>query len=714
MAMDVDNVESDMDDNGGPATRRIPEHKLSIKCDRVDPCGPCIRKQIRCSYPAGFKPRAKRQRTLVSNDYETKLDAISQKLDRISLAVDNINTSPPQLQGSSSAVHTAISSHVTPKSHTDSPAYSVRANDDAGSELEGDVTLTTQATFATDFLQQVVDSNQISHALPEIKTSLDALRRTLATRNIDGEEPRLVDTQQVLSPTNQGSFQLPPIHLAMLAIQRLRDTPRLKLFWCVEFQSISQFVEYIMTVYFGKPTLADLIITNGGLQGILLEYGNMETDEALKSEFRSQGMLCRQNLEIILASLPFNLPPTLDYILALFMASTYCLDKCRISMSWNFIAAAAQMCQTIGFTRDALTKPETPEAKQRRAKLVWCIHMLDKLLSLRLSRPSLIRDGEITLRFEMFEADVGDGIGSVIAKWAHMCDLQGRVYDFLYSPRALAQPDGQREAHARDLATQMQTLFHTKSLAEDRLSELGRKSLGYELGGIFQKADKIGYLSTLCLIYRAIKPASSTHSAFCDECLAVAKEAIEEHKTCLVILKDAETSIFEFYVQWALMAVPLVPFIVLFCHAIETCDPTHLESLASVVETVDILPDDLPDVYRKQLRLFKLMYDVACKYVSSKARNPPMQASGRIPDTPYEMLFIEAGIPYPTQIHAHTGMQDFQVNAEQGTDLAFGDFGVGAGQGELMVEGNNINHGMELGNWFEQNQEIFKMLDNDL
>ena len=98
------------------------------------------------------------------------------------------------------------------------------------------------------------------------------------------------------------------------------DTPRLKFFWCVEFQSISQFVEYFMTVYFGKPTLADLIITNGGLQGILIECGNMEKNETLKSEFKSQGMLCRQNLETILASLPFNLPPTSDYILALFMA----------------------------------------------------------------------------------------------------------------------------------------------------------------------------------------------------------------------------------------------------------------------------------------------------------------------------------------------------------------------------------------------------------
>lgn len=75
-----------------------------------------------------------------------------------------------------------------------------------------------------------------------------------------------------------------------------------------------------MTVYFGKPTLADLIITNAGLQRLLLECCNMEQDEVLKNELRTQGMLCRQNLETILAGLPFNLPCTSDYVLALYMA----------------------------------------------------------------------------------------------------------------------------------------------------------------------------------------------------------------------------------------------------------------------------------------------------------------------------------------------------------------------------------------------------------
>lgn len=82
-----------------------------------------------------------------------------------------------------------------------------------------------------------------------------------------------------------------------------------------------------MTVYFGKPTLADLIITHAGLQRLLFECAKMEPNEVLKNEFRTQGMLCRQNLETILAGLPFNLPCTFDYVLALYMAVSTALQN---------------------------------------------------------------------------------------------------------------------------------------------------------------------------------------------------------------------------------------------------------------------------------------------------------------------------------------------------------------------------------------------------
>lgn len=154
-----------------------------------------------------------------------------------------------------------------------------------------------------------------------------------------------------------------------------------------------------------------------------------------------------------------------------------------------------------------------------------------------------------------------------------------------------------------------------------------------------------------------------------------------------------------------------MPFIVLFCHAIETRDESHLESLSAVVETLEILPPDLPDAYSKQRSLFKLMYNVACKYVgASGSGNLVAQPSGLVPDTPFGMLFAEAGISVPSQMQMHAGMHGFHGQMEQGPGMEFGDMGVGQGGFGGEVEGSN--HGAELGTWFEQNNQIFKMLED--
>lgn len=158
------------------------------------------------------------------------------------------------------------------------------------------------------------------------------------------------------------------------------------------------------------------------------------------------------------------------------------------------------------------------------------------------------------------------------------------------------------------------------------------------------------------------------------------------------------------------MAVPLIPFIVLFCHAIETCDPAHLENLAAVAETAHITAD-LPNMYRKQLQLFKLMHDVACRYVGSRTCNPPVHISGRIPNTPFEMLFTEAGIPMPGQVSVQADPQRSHDGTQHVNDMTFGNIpAIAHGN---MTDDSMFTHSMELGNWFEQNQEIFMMLDNE-
>lgn len=69
------------------------------------------------------------------------------------------------------------------------------------------------------------------------------------------------------------------------------------------------------------------------------------------------------------------------------------------------------------------------------------------------------------------------------------------------------------------------------------------------------------------------------------------------------------------------------------------------------------------------------------------------------------MLFVEAGVPLPNHMSAQAAGNAFQNSSN-------GEFALGFGNG--IIDDGGFSHSIELGNWFEQNQEIFMMLDNNL
>jgi len=83
---------------------------------------------------------------------------------------------------------------------------------------------------------------------------------------------------------------------------------------------VGQFVDYFFTVYSGTPSLADHIIVHCGLHNLLVPYGKQQKDKTSQEDIKSQASLCQQNLESILANLPFSIPSTYDFALALLMA----------------------------------------------------------------------------------------------------------------------------------------------------------------------------------------------------------------------------------------------------------------------------------------------------------------------------------------------------------------------------------------------------------
>ncbi|EGU86062.1 hypothetical protein FOXB_03419 [Fusarium oxysporum f. sp. conglutinans Fo5176] len=396
----------------------------------------------------------------LTSQSESKIDHLSVKLDRVLASIENLESSFGQIDTSAPSTRTNLAGN-TPLSLAGSALlHKTPAEDHSGSELQRDAVLATQAAFATKFAQKAVDSSHLQQVSPDVRPCLDALRDELKERGPGHGDPKPPEIHGISADASQHHFTLPPIQLAMAAIHKLKG----RFCWCMEID-VGQFVDYFFTVYSGTPSLADQIIVHCGLHNLLVPYGKQQKDKT-SQDIKSQASLCQQNLESILANLPFSIPSTYDFALALLMTTTYFVQRCSMSQAWSYLAAAAQICLTLGYHREVPSKPEKKQERQRRVRLFWLVYIMDKLLALRLNRPPLLRDRDITVSYEGYGETAVDSSLPIAPKWIKMGMLYGRIYDEIFSPGALLQPSTPREARARELAVELDCLFESKDPVE--------------------------------------------------------------------------------------------------------------------------------------------------------------------------------------------------------------------------------------------------------
>lgn len=122
------------------------------------------------------------------------------------------------------------------------------------------------------------------------------------------------------------------------------------------------------------------------------------------------------------------------------------------------------MCLNLGLHRNT-TRDESTGAKGASPWLFWSIYALDRGLSLRLGRPSVIQDYDITVPMPFTSLDDHDPIEFTdhwLTFWVRLARVEGRVYELLYSPGALAQDDEARTRRAEVLAGEVLEILERK------------------------------------------------------------------------------------------------------------------------------------------------------------------------------------------------------------------------------------------------------------
>ncbi|KAE8408566.1 hypothetical protein BDV37DRAFT_279051 [Aspergillus pseudonomiae] len=302
-----------------------------------------------------------------------------------------------------------------------------------------------------------------------------------------------------------------------------------------------------------------------------------------------------------------------------------------------------------------------------------------------------------------------------------MASMQGRIYDDIYSPGALRQPAHIRTSHARALASELKTAMPHAQDIHDHYEASKGQVLGPDYHEIAKRSDRVIGLSMLTLIYRSIAPGCPSMSAFCQECIDAARDTLQEHDRCVaVITKAREKTVFlEAYINWLVSIIPrfvvdqivltgrsrtitqspFILFIILFCHIIEMPEVSDLEHMRGLVEKLKPTSNSRAhSTCSKQHRLFRVLYDVAAKYLEVKPRadggpgvdsSPGVCRSVRSPERPRTVLGLVMGLV--DGLVAPTALQN----------TAFGD-----------VEVEMDLSGAQLWDWFTKNQAIMRMLED--
>ncbi|KAI0107925.1 hypothetical protein F4776DRAFT_414610 [Hypoxylon sp. NC0597] len=736
-----------------PATCDVPEdpsgpkvacdrcRRRKTRCDRLDPCSQCTRSNVTCTYPRMLKPKEKRQRIHVSTSYEQKIDQIVRKLgvldQKVSLLSRGTSATSPQL--SNLQYSTAINSEqsASPLRKYDYPEASgdrTRSqNDSPRTEYEGESSLAAHASFATGHLEDLVNSSPAEAMSLELTSIVEVLREA-----VDAQKEE-IDTLELLYPRAKSlapgsslrDLPMPPIESALACLQMVKEHPHIKWMWVVEFHYLHQFTDYVLRVYSrGNTTDADLIIVNAGLYWLFEACITVVDDRQVEAQYQNHVALCRSNVETVLAQLPFYFPTTIDYVFAMSISCTYCLLNGKPSAARNFITSAANLCLSLGLHNARTLGGGTPEGRQVKLKLFWSVFVMERNLSLRLGRSSCIPDHEITVPRPIATLAGGDPSDPILLPvwplWIDIAVLQGKIYDKIYSPRALLQPTNVRTSHAMELASELKAIIERTEAYKWIENQTARRELGPDLHEFFYRTDRVLILSLLALVYRAIPAEAPNPSGVCMEAVITARDALVEHTKCLSMLfdKQLDTDHLETYITWSLLQSPFIPVIILFCHVIDTSDAADLESLKALTDTLQLTSPDFKQTYAKQLRLFKALYDVAQRYVEVKAKGSShnLLSMNNQPEGSLD--------PLAQSIRDTSMFAGSSFDASRSNTITRGDE-ANAGQNFIHMPWNGNDNGgvsqfqetlyppmdpqsIKLGDWFHSQHEIFRLLEDDL
>ncbi|KAF7951478.1 hypothetical protein EAE96_006787 [Botrytis aclada] len=387
---------------------------------------------------------------------------------------------------------------------------------------------------------------------------------------------------------SQANIVMPPLTDIVLLLKWTKGPTQPTLLSFLPLVSISELDSLCKMAYFEMEecTTSDLIIINACLLFLLPEYCiSQSNDVSVTAKCRLNSLLCQRNLELAMSRLNLFMDLSLNNTKALILASMYAIGTHSLGMAWTLISTAARLCYSLGHHCLAVQKNTGSSDEKAKRVLFGYVYILDQTLSLRLGRPSSLH--ECDLATDSFPTTLTSGLqvwDFIWSIWIEAAKLHAWTFERLYSPKAMELPQNARTEAMENLAFLTLAAKSRNSKLERQFCESG---VHHQYLDFVQRANDVVFLSLLTLIHRAIPNENpDTLSPFNQQCLEAAQAALAAHNFCYVNYKDKHKYMWTIYLQWTVLACPIIPFLVMFCHAVTTLS---LETMADLEKFVTSL-----------------------------------------------------------------------------------------------------------------------------
>ncbi|KAI8657742.1 Fungal-trans domain-containing protein [Fusarium keratoplasticum] len=687
-----------------------------IRCDRNSPCSHCIHAKIPCTHQDS-RPKEKRTRILLSAQYERKIDLIDRRLEAVTQLLRdmkmNMPSIPPTSQKDTPSPDTAggqpsAQPVSTPFSHAAQPAADSPV-------VEGESSLAAHGAFANEFLKNAVNTGALQGASLELRETLDSLHHIVTSlkQQTVSTEMNYPNATIFPRPSLKGS-EMPPIQKAVALIRQCENEPSEVSAWIHAFLPLERFSSVCMNVYFVEDfSESDFILTNAGLLYLFFERAQRSTDKDEREDLERYIPILQGNLETALANLPFHLPLTSSMISALLLGAFHAIEISKPSLSWTLICKASELCQTLGYHRASTMKNDDPREAERKQFLFWNVYFIDKSLSLRLGRASTIQDWDITVPIPDAEKVDDSPLSAFAALWVTTARCQGQIYEMLYSPDSINQPEDVRRYRVQTLVNTMRGISKKSAILSAKHLQEAKKKMGSYFMDFVIVSDDVLRLSLLTLIYRASPLPANSRSTFIPECVEAARATLQRHQDCMDLLGKDNSFYFPSYVHWTLLFAPFIPFIVVFCQVIETQDQADLARLHSFCTSTESSVT-LSEAAAKTHRLFQVLYTVALRYIEFRTCTPPADQTQAQASAELNTYLTALGFP-PAHIDNRQQQQPTSLGPAQAGAFSqpLGDPGMldgtegQRGANTMMWMGNTA----QLEEWFNSNQQMMELLE---